>query len=409
MEKETEHADVPWTQYGVYMQHRPLFTADPLFHAGCYYVQEASSMFVEQVVKQYVDAPVRALDLCAAPGGKTTHLLTLLPEGSMLVSNEPVPLRAQVLAENVIKWGYPSSVVTRNEPADFAPFRNFFDLIVVDAPCSGEGMFRKDDFAVEQWSVGNVMQCAERQKEILSDIWQSLRPGGLLVYSTCTFNAEEDEECVEWIVSELGAEPLAVEVNDDWGITGPLVGGNPVYRFIPGYTRGEGFFLAVLRKNGNESSAQPRAARVQSAPAKVKKELEGWLKNPSAYDFIADGENIVALPREHAAAITALCAKMRVLHAALPVATVKNNKLIPRHELAMSSELNQQAFNCVELPCEQALAYLHREALSLPDAPVGHLLLTYNGAPLGFVKNLGNRANNLYPAEWRIRKNPMEL
>ncbi len=400
---------VGWAAEGLYLHNRPVFTADPLFHAGCYYVQEASSMFLGQVIKQFVSEPVRALDLCAAPGGKSTHLLQSLPAGSLLVSNEPVPLRAQILAENVIKWGVPATVVTKNEPADFSPFRNFFDLVVVDAPCSGEGMFRKDSYAVEQWNESLVKQCAARQKDILSDIWGSLRPGGLLVYSTCTFNAEEDEECVEWIAAELGAEPLAVAVDDGWGITGPLVGNNPVYRFIPGYTRGEGFFLAVLRKNGSESSAQPRAARVQPAPAKVKKEVEGWLKNPSAYDFIADGENIVALPREHAAAITALCAKMRVLHAALPVATVKNNKLIPRHELAMSNELNPQAFNCVELPCEQALAYLHREALSLPDAPVGYLLLTYNGAPLGFVKNLGNRANNLYPAEWRIRKNPMEL
>ena len=400
---------VGWAAEGLYLHNRPVFTADPLFHAGCYYVQEASSMFLGQVIRQFVSEPVRALDLCAAPGGKSTHLLQSLPAGSLLVSNEPVPLRAQILAENVIKWGVPATVVTKNEPADFSPFRNFFDLVVVDAPCSGEGMFRKDSYAVEQWSESLVKQCAARQKDILSDIWGSLRPGGLLVYSTCTFNAEEDEECVEWIATELGAEPLAVAVDDGWGITGPLVGNNPVYRFIPGSTRGEGFFLAVLRKNGSESSAQPRAARVQPAPAKVKKEVEGWLKNPSAYDFIADGENIVALPREHAAAITALCAKMRVLHAALPVATVKNNKLIPRHELAMSNELNPQAFNCVELPCEQALAYLHREALSLPDAPVGYLLLTYNGAPLGFVKNLGNRANNLYPAEWRIRKNPMEL
>ena len=211
MEADSSLNAVPWASAGRYLESRPVFTADPLFHAGCYYVQEASSMFVEQVVRQYVDRPVRALDLCAAPGGKSTLLLSLLPQGSMLVSNEPVPLRAQILAENVTKWGNAASLVTRNEPADFAPFRNFFDFILVDAPCSGEGMFRKDSYAVEQWSVSNVEQCAKRQREIVADIWESLRPGGLMVYSTCTFNREENEDCVEWIASELGAEVLRSE------------------------------------------------------------------------------------------------------------------------------------------------------------------------------------------------------
>ena len=240
---DDENASVPWAANGRYLSSRPVFTADPLFHAGCYYVQEASSMFIERFIEQYIDSPVRALDLCAAPGGKTTHLLSLLPKGSMLVSNEPVAQRAQVLAENVIKWGNPNSVVTRNEPADFGSFTNFFDLIVVDAPCSGEGMFRKDSGAVEQWSLSNVEQCVKRQKRILADIWPTLRPGGVLVYSTCTFNREENEDCVAWIAEELGATPLTVEADEAWGVTGALVGDMPVYRFLPGYTAGEGFFI----------------------------------------------------------------------------------------------------------------------------------------------------------------------
>ena len=239
---------VPWATDAAYLAERPLFTGDPLFHSGCYYVQEASSMFLEQAIRQYVDGPVRALDLCAAPGGKTTHLLSLLPKGSLLVSNEPMSLRAQLLAENVIKWGNPAAVLTRNMPADFSQLRNFFDVIVVDAPCSGEGMFRKDDFAVQQWSVGNVMQCAARQREILQDVWEALRPGGLLVYSTCTFNREEDEDCVAWIAEELGAEVLPIETEQQWGITGNQTEtGHPVYRFIPGYTIGEGFYMSLLR------------------------------------------------------------------------------------------------------------------------------------------------------------------
>ncbi len=410
IEKECGYRNVPWAQDGVYMPQRPLFTGDPLFHAGCYYVQEASSMFVEQVVRQYVDVPVRALDLCAAPGGKSTHLLSLLPEGSLLVSNEPVPLRAQILAENVTKWGNPSSVVTKNEPADFAPFRNFFDLVVVDAPCSGEGMFRKDDYAVEQWSVGNVLQCAERQKKILSDIWQSLRPGGLLVYSTCTFNREENEDCVAWIAEELGAESLPVDTDASWGITSSLSGdGHHVYRFIPGFTEGEGFFLALLRKNGDSAVALPKTARCQQPAAKIKDVVAKWLDEPSLFDFVLRDTLVSALPKAHASAMLALQQKLRVLQCGIPLAELKKGKLVPQHALAMSNALERSAFPVVELEREQALAYLHRETLSLQGEPIGFVLLAYKGVPLGFANNVGNRANNLYPSEWRIRKNPFEL
>lgn len=409
MEPDSSLERVPWADNGRYLPNRPVFTADPRFHAGCYYVQEASSMFLEQVVKKYVTAPVRALDLCAAPGGKTTHLLSILPSGSLLVSNEPMPLRAQVLAENVMKWGNAVSVVTRNEPADFAPFRHLFDLVVVDAPCSGEGMFRKDAFAVEQWSEANVELCARRQKEILSSIWDSLRPGGLLVYSTCTFNSEENEECVAWIAEELGADVLPLDVDPEWGVTGALSGMYPVYRFIPGFTSGEGFFLAVLRKDGDAPAVQPRAPRMQRPVSKVMCEICGWLNDAAGFEFVQQGDNLLAMPREHTATMLALQQRLRVLHCGIPLAGVKNGKLLPMHGLAMSTSFDKGAFPVVELGLEQALAYLHRETLSLPQAPMGHLLLTYEGTPLGFAKNVGNRANNLYPAEWRIRKNPMEL
>lgn len=401
---------VPWATGAEYLSERPRFTADPLFHAGCYYVQEASSMFLEQVVQQYVDAPVRALDLCAAPGGKSTHLLSILPEGSLLVANEPVPLRAQVLVENVTKWGNAAAVVTRNEPSDFAPFESFFDFLLVDAPCSGEGMFRKDAFAVEQWSEGNVKQCVERQRDILSKVWPALRPGGLLVYSTCTFNSKENEECVAWIADELGADVLPLSIPDDYGVTGNLAGSEyPVYRFIPGFTRGEGFFIAVLRKHGNMAIRQPRAPRVQLCPAKTKALVEGWIKSAADFDLLMQGDNLIATPKRDTNAIVALQQKLKVLHAALPVALLKNGKPQPCHALAMSTQIDTDTFTCIELEHDKAMMYLHRETLNFPDAPIGILLLTYKGVPIGFAKNVGNRANNLYPTEWRIRKNPMEL
>lgn len=295
-------------------------------------------------------------------------------------------------------------------PADFAGFREFFDLLVVDAPCSGEGMFRKEPKAVEQWSVSNVEMCAKRQKEILADIWPSLRPGGLLVYSTCTFNSEENEQNVRWIAEELGAEVLELNVSPEWGITGSLVDDKlPVYRFIPGATEGEGFFLAVFRKDGDGALSQPRQPRLQLAASKIKSEVEMYLQNPELFNFVQNDDVVVALPKEHTAAMVALQQKLCVLHCGLPVASVKNNKLLPLHPLSMSTSLRKEAFNVVELELEQALMYLHRETLSLPSAPMGFLLLTYMGQPIGFAKNVGNRANNLYPAEWRIRKNLLDL
>lgn len=368
-------------------------------------------MFLEQVFKQYVDTPVRVLDLCAAPGGKSTHTLSLLPEGSLFVANEPLPQRASILAENIIKWGVPATMVTRNEPADFTPFKEFFDIIIVDAPCSGEGMFRKDARAVAMWSTANVKTCVARQRAILTDIWESLRPGGLLVYSTCTFNAHEDEEMTAWIRDELGAEPLPVKTAPEWGVTGNLTEDNaPVYRFIPGHTRGEGFFLALLRKDGDAPAAQPRPQRSRPTPLpKGCDSAKKWMSATEEYTFTMNGDTLTALPTMHKPAMDALQSRLKVLHCGVPVATVKNNKLLPQHPLAMSAALNRDAFPQVELTCEQALAYLHREALSLPDAPMGIILFTYKDTPLGFAKNVGNRVNNLYPAEWRIRKDPMEL
>ncbi len=173
---------VPWASDGYYLDERLTFTFDPLFHAGCYYVQEASSMFVEQVLRQYVESPVVMLDLCAAPGGKSTHARSVLPEGSLLVANEVIRNRSQVLAENLTKWGHPDVVVTNNDPADFSALPSFFDVILTDVPCSGEGMFRKDPVAVEEWSPENVEICWQRQRRIIADIWPCLKPGGILIY-----------------------------------------------------------------------------------------------------------------------------------------------------------------------------------------------------------------------------------
>ena len=263
-------APVAWCESGFYLPERLSFTFDPLFHAGAYYVQEASSMFLEQAIKAYVKEPVRCLDLCAAPGGKSTHLASLLPDGSLLVSNEVIRSRSYVLAENIAKWGRPDTIVINNDPEEIGEaLPHLFDVIVTDVPCSGEGMFRKDTDSTGEWSVDNVRLCASRGRRIIHDIWNALKPGGILIYSTCTYNTEEDEENIHYIIEELGAEALPIPTQEEWQITGALRFEHPVYRFFPHKTRGEGFFLAALRKAEGEIEeivSSPKGKKSEEKP-----------------------------------------------------------------------------------------------------------------------------------------------
>ena len=360
-----QFAPVPWCRNGYWLSERPQFTLDPLLHAGAYYVQEAGSMFLDEVLRQikgYLPTGNgTVLDLCAAPGGKSTLLRAALPEGWLLYSNEPDHRRANILMENMQKQGHPDVIVTNNYPRDYKKTKMQFDLILTDVPCSGEGMFRRDQATVSEWSLQNVHKCAQLQRSIVEEIWPCLRPGGLLIYSTCTFNLHEDEENVRWIAEELGAEILPIEVNPDWHITGSLLEdwNAPVYRFIPGTTNSEGLFIAVLRK-----------------PAKD--------LNPSHQKSINKG--------------------LRILSDGHPQGVQKGKDIIPAHAEALSITLPTERYPMVELCLSDALSYLHREAIILPpDAPRGYVVVTYQGHPLGFVKNIGSRANNLYPKEWAIK------
>ena len=390
-------ASVPWCPDACYLEERPAFTFDPQLHAGAYYVQEASSMFLGQAVQHYMSSATTVLDLCAAPGGKSTLLRALRPSGALLVCNEPVARRAQILAENMTKWGHPSTVVTQNLPVDFAPLRHVFDVIVADVPCSGEGMFRKDAEAVTEWSMQNVLMCQERQRGILADVWPALKPGGLLVYSTCTFNHLEDEDNVEWICRELGAEVMSLPCDASWGITGH-------YHFLPDTARGEGFFLCVLRKSDDEpllsapavKERRPKPGREQPFPAA----LRAWVQGD--FDFMVESDAAIAFPSSHASLRPLLRRHLHVLSEGVRLADLKGTAWQPSHALAVSQSLVRGTFPEAELAYDQALAYLRREAIPV-DAPPGHVLVTFRGLPLGFVKNLGPRANNLYPAEWRIR------
>ena len=351
---------VAWCQYGYYLKHRPNFTFDPLFHAGLYYVQEASSMFHEHVIQQLMkeigNDDLRVLDLCAAPGGKSIAIRSILPDNCLLYSNEPIRARAQVLMENMLKWGHPNVVVTNNYARDYQRANMRFDIIVADVPCSGEGMFRKDANAIDEWSLQNVEKCWRLQREIITDIWPCLKPGGYLVYSTCTFNAHENEENVNWIAEQLGADFVMIQTKEEWNITGSLIDQHPMYRFIPGKTRGEGLFVAVLKKHEDESPT------VHSREAMLRIMTDEQLVPPN------------------------------------------KKKDIPNHSKALSIRLQRDEYPNVEIDYQQAISYLRKEAIVLPsETPRGIVLLTYQQTPIGFAKNIGNRANNLYPMEWRIK------
>ena len=366
---------IPWCKEGYWLDTRPNFTFDPLLHAGAYYVQEASSMFLSHVLQHLVKQPVMALDLCAAPGGKTTCARASLPIGSFLFSNEPIGKRAQILAENVQKFGHEGVAVTNNYPRDYKKTKLGFDVIIADVPCSGEGMFRKDPLSIEEWSLQNVENCWQLQRSIIADIWDNLKPGGILIYSTCTFNAHEDEENIAWILNEYEAELLSVPTEEAWNITGslidnPLKDGRefPVYRFIPGKTRGEGIFMAIIRKHGENKT----------------------FINKTTIDV----DKAIVEARKH----------LRILSHGVKEGMQKGKNVIPDHTLALSFSTDKSAYPNVEVDYQTAIAYLRHEAIVLSsDAPRGIVLLTYKGYPIGFAKNLGNRANNLYPQEWRIK------
>lgn len=427
---------VPWCERGLYLPSRPSFTLDPQWHQGLYYVQEAGSMFHAYIAGHLlagVASPLKVLDACAAPGGKTTAVIDTLPEGSVIVANEYVPSRAAVLKENLIRWGYPGVIVTRADTAALGLLDETFDLIIADVPCSGEGMMRKDDDAVAQWSESLIEECASLQRRIVENLWPALRPGGTLIYSTCTFNRRENEENVAYICSNLGGETIDIPVDQSWGITPALLAdGSPdpslhCYRFIPGRTRSEGLFVAAIRKPDDASSHSSHVS-YQSSPAhpsdkkskparsqrsgdrggsRGKVSPESLIKEcprPAGdYEIIARDDRLTAFPRPHRRLLERVKEVADVIAEGILLATVKGSTLIPAHQLALSSALSPEMYPRHEIDLPTALDYLRGNSPVLPEeAPRGYVVLTYLGEPLGFVKNLGRRTNSLYP--WKIYK-----
>ena len=409
-----EGEPVLWAEHGRKLQQRPVFTLDPLFHAGAYYVQDSSSMFVGHAFRKLLaqvrrpeGRPLRVLDLCAAPGGKTTDLAASLREafgdGFILVSNEVMKARAGILATNVALWGDPNVVVTSDDPNEFPALPGYFDIILADVPCSGEGMFRKDEEAVRQWSEDNVALCQARQRRILADVWPSLAKDGLFIYSTCTFNRYENDLNVLWAAHELGAECI---FDDD------VLGGMPGvirtevgYSLVPGHVDGEGQYCSALRKTSDVEFCETRTRF--SRPSRNAKEqplpkgLDELVTRKVA--FRQKGETVIAVPENISADVAMLEQTLHVLAAGCALGTVKGKNFIPDADLALSIMLSPDAYPSAEVDRDKALAFLHRDNVTFPEAPLGYLLVRYQGLPLGFVKNLGNRCNSLHPQSRRIR------
>ena len=403
---------VKWTDTGYYLPERPLFTLIPQMHGGAFYVQDASSMIYKHIATYLRDVyhfgrrHTAVLDMCAAPGGKTTAIIDALSDDTLVVANEFVAKRAPVLAENLAKWGHPHCIVTNSDTSVFADAPRF-DIVAVDAPCSGEGMMRKEEEAVAQWSPALVEDCARLQRKILDDACAALRPGGFLIYSTCTFNTRENEDNAAWLRDRYGLEPVEIPIHPSWRIIGALSGKIPCMRFMPHYTRGEGLFAVVFRKPDEgcrPASALKHRPSGRFSAAKNITAAKEWLEPTADWRVFERKGELFAFSCSVERMEASLGKGVRILSAGVPVATVKGKDIVPSPELALSLALREGAFPDAALDRDQALTYLRREAVTLPDGyGKGYVTVSHDGIKLGFVKNIGSRANNLYPQQWRIR------
>lgn len=400
----TDTASVPWCRGGKYLSERPVFTTDPLFHAGAYYVQEASSMFLEHILKELLPQRngLRVLDLCAAPGGKSTLIASLLDKSSLLVSNEVIRSRAGILEENMTRWGQMNTWVTSNDPKDFGRLNGYFDVIVVDAPCSGSGLFRKDERALEEWSEANVQLCGQRQQRILADVWPALKEDGVLIYATCSYSKQEDEGILSWLDDNFIVKGLPVSLEKEWGVVEVASDNKELlgYRFFPHSVKGEGFFIAAIQKKEAQQSLKPLKFRTKHDGV-VYKQCAGLL-NGDNWVCLKSGDGFIAVREEHEPDIALLSSKVYLRRTGIALGTPSKKDWIPAHDVALSVD-RAAALPVIEVSKEQALKFLKKEDPGIDIADKGWYIIAYEGLGLGWVKALGNRMNNYLPKNWRIR------
>lgn len=404
--ERTTDSPVPWCNGGYYLAERPSFTLDPLFHAGGFYVQEASSMFLWEVLKQTIGqntAGLKVLDLCAAPGGKSTLLASYFANG-LVVSNEVIKARASILVENITKWGSDNVVVTNNDPSHFSALTNFFDVIVIDAPCSGSGLFRKDKDAIEEWSENNVKLCSQRQERIVADILPCLKQSGTLIYSTCSYSKQEDEEVLDKIKESNCLESIALNIPDEWGIitTQSDKTASYGYRFYPYLTKGEGFFIAAFTKTDGGLDGYYQEQKLATLSKAEAATMQSFVPLADTYALFKQGDAIKTISTDWFSALQVLAKQLYIKKAGIELGTIKGKDVIPHHELAMS-HLPLNGFNTLELDEQKALQYLRRQDL-FEESNLGWNLVKHCELPLGWAKVLPNRMNNYYPQAWRILK-----
>lgn len=399
---------VPWCANGYYLEARPSFTFDPLFHAGAYYVQEASSMFIDHILKHIrpnLEKPVKILDLCAAPGGKSTLINSAITDDDLLVANEIIKTRVPILCDSLNRWGSSNCIVTNNDPRDFGRVTGFFDTILVDAPCSGSGMFRKDPQAMTEWSEANVSLCHQRQERILADVYPALKQDGYLIYSTCSYSHQENEDILDWLCAELDMESIRIPINTDWGIAETQSEQKSAwgYRFYPGKVKGEGLFAACLKKRG-ETDETPsfKAKGHQKLALKEIDLIKKYITNADDYYYNKFNEDWLAISRVHKESLDTLQRHLYIKKSGVRIGKLMGNDLIPDHELAISTLINKEAVLETELDYEQAIKYLRRDNFELTTNNKGWSLMNFEGQSLGWAKLLPNRMNNYFPKELRI-------
>jgi len=397
--------NVAWCKEGLYLAYRPSFTLDPAYHAGAYYVQEASSMFLDYLMRTLLPNRnnLRVLDLCAAPGGKSTLIASLLEPDSLLICNEAIRTRAGILEENMTRWGYMNTWVTSNDPAEFSKLEGYFDVIVVDAPCSGSGLFRKDARAIDEWSGENVLMCSRRQQRILADAMPALKEGGILIYATCSYSSQENEEILDWLKTEYDVKTLSVPIEAEWGITETTSGAHSMngYRFFPNHVKGEGFFIAAVQKQQEAGSMRP--IKFQSAQdKKVYPQATFLLKQQEFVCIKSDNTNYSAIHPAHDADWQILQKYVYFRKVGVTLGNPTFKEWMPAHDVALSIAQHEELPRR-EVNKEQALHFLKREEMPDLEVDMGWFIVSYNGLGLGWAKSLSNRINNYLPKQWRIR------